>query len=232
MGQSSITVIDPNQNYNYSRQNTTQEVEEQIKRAFKQASPQGRLTRDKFNEALGIFESIQLKRLRDTPLADRLFQLLDRVRCKYRLQGEEGYITEREYLEGITTLINNKDKRITYSFQMIDKNKDNKIDFQEFYDFVKDSWLSAFRLLGEKVCSGQNQYQLTQSKINAWAQGQLNKLYTQVQEIFMKFAQQSNSMDPLVFKQWVLSNEFGFIKAELGNESVQIPLHLYRLEEK
>ncbi|CAD8151997.1 unnamed protein product [Paramecium pentaurelia] len=210
MGQSSITVIDPNQNYNYQRQNTTQEVEEQIKRAFKQASPQGRLTRDKFNEALGIFESIQLKRLRDTPLADRLFQLLDK--------NEEGYITEREYLED--------------SFQMIDKNKDNKIEFQEFYDFVKDSWLSAFRLLGEKVCSGQNQYQLTQSKINAWAQGQLNKLYTQVQQIFMKFAQQGQQMDPIIFKQWVISNEFGFIKAEIGNESVQIPLHLYRLEEK
>ncbi|CAD8058478.1 unnamed protein product [Paramecium sonneborni] len=224
MGQSSITVVDPNYNNNYSRQSSAQEVEEQIKRAFKQASPQGRLTRDKFNEALGIFESIQLKRLRDTPLADKLYQLFDKT--------EEGYITEKEYLEGITTLINNKDKRIIYSFQMIDKNKDNKIEFQEFYDFVKDSWLSAFRLLGEKVCSGQNQYQLTQSKINAWAQGQLNKLYVQVQEIFMKFAQQSSSMDPIVFRQWVMSNEFGFIKAELGNDSVQIPLHLYRLEEK
>ncbi|CAD8143663.1 unnamed protein product [Paramecium octaurelia] len=224
MGQSQITVIDPNQNNNYQRQNSVQEVEDQIKRAFKQASIQGRLTRDKFNEALGIFESLQLKRLRDSPLADRLFQLLDK--------NEEGYITEREYLEGITTLINNKDKRILYSFQMIDKNKDNKIEFQEFYDFVKDSWLSAFRLLGEKVCSGQNQYQLTQSKINSWAQGQLNKLYNYVQEIFMRFAQQSQSMDPIVFKSWVISNDFGFIKAELGNESVQIPLHLYRLEEK
>ncbi|CAD8060350.1 unnamed protein product [Paramecium sonneborni] len=224
MGQSSITVVDPNYNNNYQRQSSAQEVEEQIKRAFKQASPQGRLTRDKFNEALGIFESIQLKRLRDTPLADRLYHLFDK--------SQEGYITEKEYLEGITTLINNKDKRIIYSFQMIDKNKDNKIEFQEFYDFVKDSWLSAFRLLGEKVCSGQNPYQLTQSKINAWAQGQLNKLYVQVQEIFRKFAQQSQSMDPMVFRQWVMSNEFGFIKAELGNESVQIPLHLYRLEEK
>jgi hypothetical protein len=37
------------------------------------------LTKDKFNQALSILEALGFKRLRDTPLADRLFYIFDKV---------------------------------------------------------------------------------------------------------------------------------------------------------
>lgn len=35
------------------------------------------------------------------------------------------------------------------SFKIYDKDQDGKIKLHEFYDFVRDSWVTAFRLLGE-----------------------------------------------------------------------------------
>jgi hypothetical protein len=37
------------------------------------------LSKDKFNQALSILEALGFKRLRDTPLADRLFYIFDKV---------------------------------------------------------------------------------------------------------------------------------------------------------
>ena len=47
--------------------------------AFRNCSTNGSLTKDKFNQALAVLESLGFKRLRDTPLADRLFYLFDKV---------------------------------------------------------------------------------------------------------------------------------------------------------
>lgn len=51
-----------------------------IKEAFRNCSQNGMLTKDKFNQALSILEALGFKRLRDTPLADRLFFIFDKVR--------------------------------------------------------------------------------------------------------------------------------------------------------
>jgi hypothetical protein len=50
-----------------------------IKEAFRNCSQNGLLTKDKFNQALSILEALGFKRLRDTPLADRLFYIFDKV---------------------------------------------------------------------------------------------------------------------------------------------------------
>ena len=50
-----------------------------IKEAFRNCSQNGQLTMDKFNQALSILEALGFKRLRDTPLADRLFHIFDHV---------------------------------------------------------------------------------------------------------------------------------------------------------
>ena len=50
-----------------------------IKEAFRNCSQNGHLTMDKFNQALSILEALGFKRLRDTPLADRLFRIFDHV---------------------------------------------------------------------------------------------------------------------------------------------------------
>jgi hypothetical protein len=50
-----------------------------IKEAFRNCSQNGVLNMDKFNQALSILEALGFKRLRDTPLADRLFHIFDKV---------------------------------------------------------------------------------------------------------------------------------------------------------
>lgn len=50
-----------------------------IREAFRNCSTNGVLTKDSFNQVLAVLESLGFKRLRDTPLADRLFVLFDSV---------------------------------------------------------------------------------------------------------------------------------------------------------
>lgn len=70
-------VIDANNQQ--KQQQGEQNYEQYIKKAFLSASSNGRLYKDKFNEALSILENLNIKRIRDTPLSDRLFTLLDTV---------------------------------------------------------------------------------------------------------------------------------------------------------
>ncbi len=50
-----------------------------VKETFHNVSTNGNVTKDKFNQALAILEGIGFKRLRDTPIADRLFFIFDKV---------------------------------------------------------------------------------------------------------------------------------------------------------
>ena len=50
-----------------------------IQEAFRNCSQHGQLSLDKFNQALSILEALGFKRIRDTPLADRLFHIFDTV---------------------------------------------------------------------------------------------------------------------------------------------------------
>lgn len=59
------------------------------------------------------------------------------------------------------------------TYKAYDRDDDGKISKQEFFDFIRDSWITAFRLLGEKIQRGPNPYNLNLSKVNSWAQSQL-----------------------------------------------------------
>lgn len=71
-------VIDTNQAARMLTFNS-QDFELQIKQAFTQASQNGKIYRDKFNEALSVLETLKIRRIRDSPLGDRLFSVLDSV---------------------------------------------------------------------------------------------------------------------------------------------------------
>ena len=62
-----------------SKQNEGEQMLQIIKEAFRNCSQHGQLNMDKFNQALSILEALGFKRLRDTPLADRLFLIFDTV---------------------------------------------------------------------------------------------------------------------------------------------------------
>ena len=54
-------------------------MQQMIQEAFRNCSQNGVLTKDGFNQALSILEAFDFKRLRDTPLAERLFYIFDKV---------------------------------------------------------------------------------------------------------------------------------------------------------
>lgn len=70
-----------NANNKQSPQQANEQMLQIIKEAFRNCSQNGMLTKDKFNQALSILEALGFKRLRDTPLADRLFFIFDKVSC-------------------------------------------------------------------------------------------------------------------------------------------------------
>ena len=59
--------------------NSSQLLEKYIQNAFQNAAVNGELYKDKFNETLACLEDFNIKRLRDTPLGQRLFQAFDSV---------------------------------------------------------------------------------------------------------------------------------------------------------
>ena len=78
--------IDPNANNPKDTNNNPNRMQDDkftafIREAFRNCSTENRgvLTKDNFNQVLAVLENLGFKRLRDTPLADRLFQLLDKV---------------------------------------------------------------------------------------------------------------------------------------------------------
>lgn len=62
-----------------AKQSENEQMLQIIKEAFRNCSQHGVLNKDKFNQALSILEALGFKRLRDTPLADRLFYIFDAV---------------------------------------------------------------------------------------------------------------------------------------------------------
>lgn len=72
------------------------------------------------------------------------------------------------------------------SYKVFDQDDDGRISRSEFYEYFKDSWICAFRLLGEQVQRGNNAYNMSISKITSWAQSQLPQLHRQVNAIFTK----------------------------------------------
>ena len=54
-------------------------LEKYIQEAFQNAAVNGELYNDKFNETLACLEDFNIKRLRDTPLGQRLFRAFDSV---------------------------------------------------------------------------------------------------------------------------------------------------------
>ena len=54
-------------------------LEKYIQEAFQNAAINGELYKDKFNETLACLENFNVKRLRDTPLGQRLFKAFDSV---------------------------------------------------------------------------------------------------------------------------------------------------------
>ena len=102
-----------------------------MKETFKNTASNGYLNKDRFNEALSCLEKFNIKRLRDTPMAERLFLIFDEVEDYFWLkekneeerllktnplillpQDRNGSISYEEYSKGLSSLLSDKENRI------------------------------------------------------------------------------------------------------------------------
>lgn len=68
-----------NLGYSTPQSGNSKLLEKYIQEAFQNAAVNGALYKDKFNETLACLEDFNIKRLRDTPLGQRLFKAFDLV---------------------------------------------------------------------------------------------------------------------------------------------------------
>ncbi|EAS00293.4 EF hand protein (macronuclear) [Tetrahymena thermophila SB210] len=228
-----------------NQNNVDPKFEEFIKQAFASQAQNGKLFKHKFNDALAVLENFNIKRIRYTPLGERLFNVFDKVNRFLKLnqqkyskalfkianQEKQNYISEEDFLKGLSQLIKDKDYRITYTYKAYDKDNDNKISRKEFIEFIEDSWKAAFMILGESVNKKYGGNQINVQKLNMWAQQNKEHLSQQVAQIFTRLDTQNKGfLDFTSFSQWIKEGNIHSIYATFDQERVEVPINFYQLE--
>ncbi|KAF8820443.1 putative Recoverin family protein [Cardiosporidium cionae] len=114
-----------------------------LRKGFRQYASSNGLSRSCFHEALGILEELGLRRLRETPLGDRLFNCFD-------IDGD-GVVQEDEFVNSAAILIGNDQnskKELTFKAYASPK---GVVFVGELLNILTQSWLSAFWFLSERL---------------------------------------------------------------------------------
>ncbi|KAL4503274.1 hypothetical protein ABPG72_000880 [Tetrahymena utriculariae] len=223
MGNNPTKKLNANEIQINNQNNVDPKFEEFIKQAFASQAQNGKLFKHKFNDALAVLENFNIKRIRYTPLGERLFNVFDKEK--------QNYISEEDFLKGLSQLIKDKDYRITYTYKAYDKDNDNKISRKEFIEFIEDSWKAAFMILGESVNKKYGGNQINVQKLNMWAQQNKEHLSQQVAQIFTRLDTQNKGfLDFTSFSQWIKEGNIHSIYATFDQERIEVPINFYQLE--
>eukprot|EP00743_Colponemidia_sp_Colp-15_P005995 GILK01006443.1.p1 GENE.GILK01006443.1~~GILK01006443.1.p1 ORF type:complete len:285 (-),score=45.86 GILK01006443.1:335-1156(-) len=120
---------------------------EKIRDGFRRlCDSSGHIPQEKFNDALSLLETIGLRRLRDSPLGQRLFHLFD--------TSADNRIAEDEFCIGINILTNGTmEQKLDFTFRAFDCDGDGFVSKTELLQMMEDSWLAAFKILSQEVKS-------------------------------------------------------------------------------
>lgn len=85
------------------------------------------MNKDSFNQVLAVLENLGFKRLRDTPLADRLFNVLDK--------NKTGRVSEQDFSKSMHDIISDRNSALmcnlssynTDTFKAYDYDNDNRV---------------------------------------------------------------------------------------------------------
>ncbi len=85
------------------------------------------MNKDSFNQVLAVLENLGFKRLRDTPLADRLFNVLDK--------NKTGRVSEQDFSKSMNDIISDRNSALmcklspynTDTFKAYDYDNDNRV---------------------------------------------------------------------------------------------------------
>ena len=83
------------------------------------------------------------------------------------------------------------------TFKAFDHDNDNKISWKEFVDFYCESWMAAFRILGEKLKNEQKQINL--SLINNWANQHLKEVREYMEGNFTSLDKMKKGVNWFIF---------------------------------
>jgi len=123
------------------QQTNFQEVEVQtLYSVFTKQAVDGAVDRDRFKESLSMLETAGLKDLKNSPFADRLFDLLD--------SNGDGVVDLSEFITGLSMVCKGSmEEKLLLSFKAYDQDGNGFIDEAEMTALFKAAWLSGYKTL-------------------------------------------------------------------------------------
>eukprot|EP00009_Paramoeba_aestuarina_P008155 CAMPEP_0201519918 /NCGR_PEP_ID=MMETSP0161_2-20130828/10351_1 /ASSEMBLY_ACC=CAM_ASM_000251 /TAXON_ID=180227 /ORGANISM="Neoparamoeba aestuarina, Strain SoJaBio B1-5/56/2" /LENGTH=156 /DNA_ID=CAMNT_0047918107 /DNA_START=159 /DNA_END=626 /DNA_ORIENTATION=+ len=116
------------------QQTNFQEVEVQtLYSVFTKQAVDGAVDRDRFKESLSMLETAGLKDLKNSPFADRLFDLLD--------SNGDGVVDLSEFITGLSMVCKGSmEEKLLLSFKAYDQDGNGFIDEAEMTALFKAAW--------------------------------------------------------------------------------------------
>ncbi|CEM13236.1 unnamed protein product [Vitrella brassicaformis CCMP3155] len=199
---------------------------ERVRRGFRQhCNRDGKLDKPTFNAALSILEDLGLRRLRETPLGERLFSLFDR--------DASSAVDEEEFVKGVSILTSDSQpQKIDLTFQAYDTRKDGRISKADLVDILQASWLAAFRFLAEKLRSsshGSSDGKPSSRQIQDFAKKNLSKFREATERSFDRYDPlRTGYLDRAAFEQWASQDRT--ISAKYGSHAMQVAVTFLNIE--
>lgn len=137
--------------------NETGSTKNEIVRMLRKYLPQSNpiLSREQFHIGLQISEDVGLRRLRNTPIANRLYSYLLKKECQASGSSSDG-VSEESFINLMNTLYcGASSERFDLTFRVYDLDESGSVSRTELFDLLSESWLEAWQALAEK-CDHEN----------------------------------------------------------------------------
>jgi hypothetical protein len=186
------------------------------------ATPGKGLSLESFEEALRVCEDVNWRRVRGTPLASRLFALLDGQ------SGEPGFVTEDAFAQGMEVLLRgNPAAKIDLTFKVYAQGGD-AVQRESLLGLFEESWALAWEFLAEKAENGP----VPVTEITDFGKAQRGKLREKVAKSVDEFdPERTGALTAVQFAKWARLDRS--IKVECGRDVVEVAtsvLHIERTE--
>uniref|UniRef100_A0A0G4HA28 EF-hand domain-containing protein n=1 Tax=Chromera velia CCMP2878 TaxID=1169474 RepID=A0A0G4HA28_9ALVE len=185
-----------------------------------------RLSRPHFNEALRLLEELGLRRLSNTPLGNRLFDIFDR--------NGNGQVDEDEFVNGCSSLMSpDQANKLDLTFQAYDLQSRGVVSKSDVVKIMTDSWTAAFERLADRVKQDPRmQGEPRRSEVIGFAQRNADKMRQTVENSFDNFDRlRKGTLDKSEFSQWAMAEDRTIV-ARASHLTVQVAVVFVNIEKR